>query len=85
VVQIDRSAKQVVGEPDLISRGFVFAKKDDVVLPEATQGLKELLNSKGEKLGDARVVRQYIDFYLREFFFKKLRRRPMILPVVVEV
>jgi ribonuclease J len=85
VIQIDHASREVVGEPDLISRGFVFAKKDDKILPEATRGLKELLLSKKGKLGDARVVRQYVVFYLQDVFFKKLRRQPMILPVVVEV
>lgn len=83
LIQIDRKQNRLLTTPEIISRGFVFQKKTKGFLLSAGK----LLNHQIEKKKridkySARVVT--IDF-LEKFFFKETGRRPMVMPLIVEV
>lgn len=82
VVVIKFRSGKVLDTPEIISRGFVFEKVRGDILKEASRRLKR----KYEKnlLKKSAIQNLTID-YLGKFFFQKTGRRPMILPVVVEV
>lgn len=85
VVPVDPHTSQVVGEPDVISRGFVFEKESEGLLRQAKEVVKGALSDhQGEPL-DWRFARRHIEEALETFFYKATQRRPMILPVLVEV
>ncbi|HET7099240.1 MAG TPA: ribonuclease J [Patescibacteria group bacterium] len=73
----------VVGMPELTSRGFVFEQRYGKVLDDASYELSNVFKKK--KLGDATTVRNFANKFLEKYFFDKTRRSPMILPLVVEV
>jgi ribonuclease J len=84
IVTVNRSNGQVVGEPDIVSRGFVYMKEAEPLISE----MKELVQKAvpvGKKVSDWHFIREKIMENLEKFLFEKTQRRPMVLPVVVEV
>lgn len=72
---------------DIISRGFVYMKDNDELIREVKHEVRKLTESKGkEKLEPNWVLlRQTIRDEVGEYLFQKTERRPMILPVIIEV
>jgi ribonuclease J len=83
IIQFDDASKRIVGSPEIISRGFVFGGKQKGFLSEAGRALGDFLKSK-RKLNKHFVRDESIGF-LERYFFKEIGRRPMVLPVIVEV
>lgn len=83
LLTIDTSKEQLVAEPEIISRGFIFDKTNGSVLLDAGHALSLTL-SKKRIINSGIAKRETIDF-LEQWFFEAIGRRPMILPVVVEV
>ena len=84
IIQIDSETKQLVDEPDIISRGLVYTKSGDGLMPEAKKTLYKALD-KQKSLKDWHLIKKIATNQLQRFFMKKLERQPMILPVVMEV
>jgi len=74
---------KIIDNPELISRGFVFEKINKDLLAEASRRLKKQVEKKKDIKRS--VIHGVTIDYLSKFFFQKTGRRPMILPVVVEV
>lgn len=84
VLQVEKSTGKLFEKPDLISRGFVFAKEQQNFLNRASSELFNKVQKHARK-GDGRLVREVTIDFLERFFYKETGRRPMVLPVVVEV
>ncbi len=85
VVAVDRRTGRVVGGPDLISRGFARGRATQDLLEESRQVVLEALNHGSDVPSDWSFANRKIRDSLGKFFYQKTRRRPMILPVVMEV
>ena len=85
VVPYDTHLGNLGGEPDIISRGFVFEKISSELLEEAREVVKKSLTTHGRKISDWRFLRISIEEDLGKFLYKETERRPLILPVVVQV
>lgn len=83
IIHFDRNAGTLLDSPEIISRGFVFEKKFGRILDDASRDLTRAL-TKGKSI-NANVARNTSIDFLEKYFFQKTGRRPMILPVVVEV
>lgn len=83
MLQVDRNEKKLIDVPEIISRGFVYEAKHKNVLIEAGQELKRELEKKSQV--DVQIARNATIEFLERYFFRKTGRRPMVLPVVVEV
>lgn len=83
VIQIDSRSGKVVDPIDIISRGFVFKGARDDLLKEGGKKLSEKLSK--INLDNRRGVKEISANFLQKFFQNSIGRRPMILPVVVEV
>lgn len=83
LLQYDEMEGKLVEAPEIISRGFVFGGKQNTILKEAGRKLKNELE-KRRKL-DKPILRDSTINFLDRFFFKETGRRPMVLPVVVEI
>lgn len=83
LVQIDKDAKKLLGDPEIISRGFVFEGKSAGFLDEAGRELRKKLEGRG--VVDEHTAKESAVDFLERYFFSKIGRRPMVLPVVVEV
>ncbi|OGE13963.1 hypothetical protein A3F00_01750 [Candidatus Daviesbacteria bacterium RIFCSPHIGHO2_12_FULL_37_11] len=85
IVRVDHSSGNLVGEPDVISKGFVFEEISEELLDDAREVVKNTINQQGKKISDWRLTRRSIENDLQKFLHQATERRPMILPVVVEV
>ena len=83
IIHFDRNEGRLIDEPEIMSRGFVFEQKYGKVLEDASRELVRATQK--NKSINANVVRNIAVDTLEKFFFQKTGRRPMILPVVVEV
>ena len=85
IVSINRQTGQVISEPDVYSRGFVFEDMATELLDEAKKIVAEALQKHSHKMSDWRFIKRIIEESLEKFFYQITERRPLILPVVVEV
>jgi ribonuclease J len=79
-------AGTVVAGPDIVSRGFAHLPEDDILFDEARRLIITVLEGCSvEEKTDWTLVKQRIRSVLRKFLQKRVDRRPMILPVIIEV
>ena len=84
---IDRKTSKLVNPPEILSRGFVYMKNNDELLREVKHEIRKMIESSGAKGQEANYadLRQQIRDSVGEYLFQKTQRRPMILPVIIEV
>ena len=70
---------------DIISRGFVFGESGADILTEAKDLVRKTLEAHSGKVSDWRFLRRLIEGDLEKFLYQTTERRPLIIPVVVEV
>lgn len=91
IVIIDSKTGKIMQRPDIISRGFVYMKDSTELINEAKRKVKYLVEQKTvPKNGNTEKINwSYLRDILREeigqFLYNKTQRRPMVLPVVIEV
>lgn len=85
VVPIDSQIGKFSGEPDIISRGFVFGDEANDLLDAGKEIVKSLFLDHERGHLDMRYVRNEIENHLQRFFYEETKRRPLILTIVVEV
>ncbi|WP_394454873.1 ribonuclease J [Leuconostoc suionicum] len=87
VVTIDRKKRQVVSKPKLTSRGFVYVKANRDLMKEASdltvKQIEDYLTN--NKNFDWNELKAGVRDVLSRFLFEQTRRRPMVMPVVMEV
>ncbi|HKM03410.1 MAG TPA: ribonuclease J [Lachnospiraceae bacterium] len=85
-VALDRYSNELISGPDVISRGFVYVKESDQLMNEAKIIIEEQIKRCCvRKILDWGKIRLIIRDALGEFVWKKTKRRPMILPIIMEV
>ena len=85
VIEIDQSQPPKITNVDLISRGFVYAKENTQLLSEASNAVKLGVAKRPGRIDSDKFMRDMVADILERFFFERTHRRPMILPVIVEV
>ncbi|OGM76730.1 hypothetical protein A2394_01395 [Candidatus Woesebacteria bacterium RIFOXYB1_FULL_42_36] len=83
IIHFDRNQSTLIDNPEIMSKGFVFEQKYGKILEDASQELARAMQKK--KSINANVVRNIAIDFLERYFYQKTGRRPMILPVVVEI
>jgi ribonuclease J len=85
VLSVDKETGRPIAGPDLISRGFVYMRDSEELLEDARRRvLESLVGLNGHAL-DWAFVKDKIKHTLSEYLYDRTHRRPMILPVVMEV
>ncbi|MBD7907270.1 ribonuclease J1 [Sporosarcina gallistercoris] len=86
VATIDKKRNRVVSGPDLISRGFVYMRESGAMINEAQYMLTRQMHRKlSTGPADIGVLKSEIIDTLSSYLYDKTKRRPMILPVILEV
>lgn len=81
VLPVDKTG-QLVGHPQLISRGFIHLNSSNGLIEQANREIKRLLSEKGKS---DRQTHEVIREGLGNFFYKRTNRRPVVLPSFVQV
>ncbi|MFH1253140.1 MAG: ribonuclease J [Candidatus Uhrbacteria bacterium] len=86
IVQIDRKTGSLVGSPDIISRGFIFMKEHKDLIEATRQKVRDIVKDQDPNTeADTEYIKNNIRNTLGQFIFQKTERRPMVLPVIIEV
>lgn len=86
VMTLEAGSGQVLAGPDIVSRGFVYVRGSESLMDEAKQVLEETMEYCMEKnITDWGKIKTSIKDDLGEFVWKKTKRRPMIMPIIMEV
>lgn len=83
LIQFDGNEGKLISDPEVISRGFVYEGKNKRFLEQAGAMLGKNLQRKNKL--DANLIRNETVDFLERLFYQQIGRRPMILPVVIEV
>jgi len=86
LIAVDMSRGQIIYGPELLTRGFLNEEEYAAFLDQARQAVVDMLaGQKTETLADQEELRVEVRKTLRRFFNKSIDRRPMILPVILEL
>jgi ribonuclease J len=86
VVTISKASNQIISGPEIISRGFVYVRESEELLQEANSLVKEVLDRcMEEKVKDWSSLKSNMRDSLSHYLFDKTRRRPMIMPIIMEI
>ena len=86
VATIDRSVGEILAGPDLVSRGFVYVRESEELMNEAKELLTETLqNCLDSNMHEWNAIKSKMKDNLSEFIFRKTKRSPMILPIIMEI
>jgi len=86
VLAINKANGKLEGQPEIITRGFIFLDEGDSLIEESKQRvLKTLEESTFEERTDWAVIKEKIRTDLRRFLFKQTSKRPLVLPVILEI
>lgn len=88
IVIIDRQSGRVKGSPDIISRGFVYLRESKELLKSTRKKIVDLINhatAKPHQAVNLIYLKDEVRDKIGQFLYTKTKRRPMILPVIIEV
>ncbi|GKU25308.1 ribonuclease J [Clostridium folliculivorans] len=86
VVTIERESGNVIAGPDIISRGFVYVRESEDLMDQAKEIVKSVLRQCEEnKVSDWATMKSNMKNELRVFLYEKTKRKPMILPIIMEI
>lgn len=88
IATVDGRSGRVIGEPDMISRGFVYMKDQRALVQDTRQKIRQIIEKQsGRGRGEPNwaMMKNNLRDSLGQFLFQRTERRPMVLPVIVEV
>ena len=86
VMAIDRDQGVLVSGPDIISRGFIYVRENEDIIESTREVVRSILLSAGKLDGDEwPALKNRIKDELHRFIYEKIKRNPMILPIIVEI
>ena len=83
VLNLSQETGGLISDPDIISRGFVYVRENEELLKTLKELVKVEINELEEK--EWSTVKAIVNNKLQKYIFKKTKRDPMILPIIVEV
>ena len=86
IVTVDEQGGEIVTGPEIITRGWVYAPEAETLLGEATEVIrKKLLDAMGDGGTDIESMKRTVRQATGKFVSERTKRRPMIVPVIIEV
>ena len=86
VVALDSISGQIASGPDLVSRGFVYVRESEDLMEDAKEVVENALDSCLERnITDWGKIKNTVKDALSDFLWKRTKRSPMILPIIMEV
>lgn len=86
IATIDTKTNDIIGNPDLISRGFVYMKENKDLIEKTRMIAKKIVKDQAGSLPiDEDFIKNKIRIDVGQFLFSQTKRRPMVLPVVIKV
>ncbi len=85
IAVIDKKTRKIKNSPDIISRGFIYLRESQELLTEARKKVMGIVSEAEKEKKPVKDIKNDIKSRIENFLFSKTKRRPMVLPVVIEV
>lgn len=87
VLTLEKGSNRLLSGPDIVSRGFVYVREAETLMEEAKQVMREAVEKclKNKNSGDWNKIKLVLRDTMNEFIWKRTKRRPMILPIIMDV
>jgi len=85
IIAVNRQSGKLVGRPDIVTRGFVDTRESRDMMNESRELLAKTLDHGGGRIAEWSSINTKVKDTLEKFYYKKTKRRPMILPFMVKV
>ena len=86
VMTLEKFSNQLLAGPDIVSRGFVYVRESEGLMDEARRVVEDALESCQTKhITDWGKIKNTVKDALSDFLWKRTKRSPMILPIIMEV
>ena len=86
VLTLEKYTNRLLAGPDIVSRGFVYVRESENLMEEAHQVVSDAVEScLMHRISDWTKIKNVIRDTLSEYLWKKMKRSPMILPIIMEV
>lgn len=86
VVTIEKESFSIIAGPDIITRGFVYVKESEPLIREAREIVRNELNSCLEnEILEWQVLKNSMKKSMEKYLYEKTKRRPIVLPIIMEI
>ncbi len=85
IAVVDKKTRKIKNSPDIISRGFVYLRESQALLTEVRKKVMEIISKGGKQNKDVKDMKPEIKSKIESFLYSKTKRRPLVLPVVIEI
>ncbi len=86
VITMSKDNHSIISGPDIISRGFVYVRESEELMEDAKDVVKRVMEEcEDRNISDWSSLKLHIRDALRNFLYERTKRKPMILPVIMEI
>ncbi|MBM4407047.1 MAG: ribonuclease J [Chloroflexi bacterium] len=85
VITVDKQTGNVIGRPEIITRGFVPGNEQDPLIQTTIEKVIVSIENPGEHISEVGLLKSQVKDAVSRYLYEQTKRRPMVFPVVVEV
>ncbi len=85
VATLDPVSRQLISGPDIVTRGFVYVKESEDLIREARKVAEDAIIKITRHRFDYAIIKSAVKDELTRFIFKETKRKPMILPIIMDI
>jgi len=85
VLTLEKGSNRLLAGPDIVSRGFVYVRESEELMDEAKNIMMDALERNLSPRSDWNKIKSVIKDTMNDFIWKKTKRRPMIIPIIMDV
>jgi ribonuclease J len=86
VVTIEKESFSIIAGPDIITRGFVYVKESEALIKEAREIVRNEINAcLNNEVLEWQVLKNSMKKSMERFLYEKTKRRPIVLPIIMEI
>lgn len=83
IIPVDNNKKRIIGDVDIISRGFVYMKESESLINETKHAINQVALNKSSI--DISYMKKVLEDTIEKFLYKKTHRRPIVIVVLIEI
>ena len=85
VLAIDRDEARLISGPDIVSRGFIYVRENEDIIDNTRELVRELISTNSLEGDNWPELKNLIKDEVHRYIFEKIKRNPMILPIILDV
>ncbi|MHC0036990.1 ribonuclease J [Pseudoneobacillus sp. C159] len=86
VLTLSKTERKIIQGPDTVTRGFVFVKESEDLIREVNRLVKKTVNNlQSENVRQWNIIKQSIKKEIGGYLYNQTKRKPMILPIIIEI